>query len=54
MKCSCGTKNDEQVKEKCYPMTALIEYCMMLLGVGYLDVDKLMQFFVIFELETFY
>lgn len=45
VKCSCGhvvvyTKKDVQVKEKCYPLTTLLVYCMMMLGVGYAGVDK--------------
>ncbi|XP_063851326.1 uncharacterized protein LOC135094837 [Scylla paramamosain] len=50
VECSCGhviadTKKGVQVKEHCYPMTTLLVYCMMMLGVGYAGVDKLISFF---------
>ncbi|XP_076063006.1 uncharacterized protein LOC143038034 [Oratosquilla oratoria] len=50
VRCSCGhvvidTKKDVQVKKKCYPMTTLLVYCMMLVGVGYIGANKLISFF---------
>ena len=49
--CACGhvvvdTLKAAQVKERNYhPMTMLLVYCMMLLGVGYVGANKLVSFF---------
>lgn len=50
VKCECGhvildTLKTVNLKEKSfYPLTMLLVYCMMLLGVGYAGADKLISF----------